>query len=187
MKLDQSSDEELLSLYCKGDHSAFEALYTRHRDSLYRFILRQNNNMTSYSEEVFQDVWTNVINNKRQFRYDSKFTTWLYQITRNKLIDKARKSISRKDIQHDSFDNETIHSSNLQPEEKSQIEICIELLQKYVLQLPDEQKEAFVLKHETEKSIEELAIITKTTHETFKSRLRYAMKKLRDRLPGDCL
>ena len=129
----------------------------------------------------------NVIKNRKQFRNHSSFSTWLYQIARNKLIDKARKSISRKEKQHDSFDSESIKSNNPQPDEKSQLDICIELLQKFILQLPPEQKEAFVLKQETDKSIEDLATITKTTHETFKSRLRYAMKKLREWLPGECL
>ncbi len=185
--VNQPSDEELLSLYCKGNSTAFDSLYNRHRDSLYRFILRQNNNITSVAEEVFQEVWINVINNKKQFRNESKFSTWLYKIARNKLIDHSRKATSRKDKFHDSIDTEAVKSDSPEPDKKTQLEICIELLQSFVLQLPTEQKEAFVLKHDTNKSIDDLASITNTTHETFKSRLRYAMKKLRDWLPGECL
>lgn len=185
--LDQANDEELLSLYCSGNNPAFDILYNRHRDSLYRFILRQNNNIIAVTEEIFQEVWINVINNKNQFRNDSKFSTWLYQIARNKLIDNARKSATRKEKLHDNIDTQSVESSTPEPDHKTQLELCIELLQGFVLQLPEEQKEAFVLKHDTSKSIDDLALITNTTHETFKSRLRYAMKKLRDWLPGECL
>lgn len=187
LSIEQANDEELLSLYCNGDISAFDTLYNRHRDSLYRFILRQNNNITSLAEEVFQDVWMNVINNKSQFRNESKFSTWLYQIARNKLIDNSRKATTRKDTFHDSIDDEMVESNIPQPDKKSQLEICIELLQGFVLQLPKEQKEAFILKHDTDHSIDDMALIANTSHETFKSRLRYAMKKLRDWLPGECL
>lgn len=185
--LNQPDDEELLSLYCSGNSSAFDTLYNRHRDSLYRFILRQNNNMTNLAEEVFQEVWINVINNKNQFRNEAKFSTWLYQIARNKLIDNSRKSNSRKESLHDDINATEIESNITPPDKKTQLDICIELLQDLVLKLPKEQKEAFVLKHDTDKSIDDLANIINISHETFKSRLRYAMKKLREWLPGECL
>ncbi|MDH5424900.1 MAG: sigma-70 family RNA polymerase sigma factor [Gammaproteobacteria bacterium] len=184
---DQNSDEELLALYCHGNNRAFDMLYNRHRDSLYRFLLRQNNNMTAQAEEIFQEVWFSIINHKKQFRNDSKFSTWLYQIARNKLTDSSRKSLSRKEKLHDDIASQSVESATPEPDHKTQLQICIELLQGFVLQLPQEQKEAFVLKHDTDKSIDDLALITNTTHETFKSRLRYAMQKLRDWLPGECL
>ena len=180
------SDEDLLTSYCNGDASAFDTLYLQHKDALYRFILRQCNNATNITDEIFQEVWISVINNKQQFRNESKFSTWLYQIARNKLIDNSRKSIVRNENKHDSFEAESMKSNNPEPDTKTQLEKCIELLQALVLQLPDEQKEAFVLKHDTNKSIEDLAAITETSHETFKSRLRYAMKKLREWLPSEC-
>lgn len=181
------SDEELLSLYCEGNKLAFEILYNKHKDSLYRFILRKNNNQTALSEEIFQEVWINVIKNRQQFKYHSKFSSWLYQISRNKIIDTARHASSRKDSLHDSSESVALKDMSPQPDHRTQLEICIEMLQKFVLQLPDEQKEAFVLKHDTDKNIDELSELTNTSHETFKSRLRYAMKKLRDWLPDECL
>ena len=180
------SDEALLSAYCDGDNAAFDSLYLQHKDALYRFILRQCNNATNLTDEIFQETWISVINNKKQFRNEAKFSTWLYQIARHKLIDNARKSVVRNENKHDAFEAETMKSTNPEPDTKTQLEKCIELLQALVLKLPDEQKEAFVLKQETNKSIEDLAIMTKTSHETYKSRLRYAMKKLREWLPGEC-
>lgn len=180
-------DEALISAYCSGNQLAFEVLYNRHRDPLYRFILRQCNNNISQCEEIFQDVWFNLIKNSHQFRADSKFSTYLYQMTRNKVIDYIRKASSHHEHAHDEYNDEHPAGSNQQPDEKTQLALCIELLQQFIQKLPSEQKEAFVLKQETGHSLEELAKITETTTETLKSRLRYAMKKLREWLPGECL
>lgn len=183
----QFNDESLIAEYCNGQHIAFEILYQRHSDPLYRFILKQCNHRTSQTEEIFQDVWMNVIKNCQQFRAESKFSTYLYQITRNKIIDHARKAISHHEADH-SNDSEFLESANNhQPDYKVQLEICIELLQQCIQRLPDDQREAFVLKQESEHTLSELAQITQTTLETVKSRLRYAMKKLREWLPGECL
>lgn len=183
----QFNDESLIAEYCNGQHVAFEILYRRHSDPLYRFILRQCNYHASQTEEIFQDIWMNVIKNSQQFRAESKFSTYLYQIARNKIIDHARKSISHHDTDHSNNTDELETAHNHQPDHKAQLEICIELLQQCIQRLPNDQREAFVLKQESEHSLTELAHITQTTLETVKSRLRYAMKKLREWLPGECL
>ena len=181
------NDESLIAEYCDGQHAAFEILYQRHSDPLYRFILRQCNHHISQTEEIFQDIWMNVIKNSQQFRAESKFSTYLYQIARNKIIDHARKSISHHEADHSNESDILEAAQNHRPDHKAQLDICIELLQQCIQRLPDDQREAFVLKQESEHSLSELAQITQTTLETVKSRLRYAMKKLREWLPGECL
>lgn len=180
-------DEALLSAYTSGQQPAFEELYLRHRDALYRFILRQCQRNTEQAEEIFQDIWINVIRSNQQFRGDARFSTYLYQIARNKIIDHARIDITHKASAHDNNSDELTTSDKHQPEQQTQFELCIELLQQYIQKLPEEQREIFILKQETEHTLDELAQITQTSFETIKSRLRYAMKKLRDWLPGDCL
>jgi len=183
----QMNDEALIAAYSDGKQSAFDIIYQRHSAPLYRFILRQCNQNISLSEEIFQDTWMNIIKNSKQFQAKSSFSTYLYQVTRHKIIDHARKKISHREDEH-SNDSDALESAKMeQPDEKTQLAICIELLQQCIQKLPDEQKEAFILKQETEHTLDELARITQTTLETFKSRLRYAMKKLREWLPGECL
>jgi len=186
-KFQQMNDEALLAAYVNGEQKAFEILYRRHCDPLYRFILRQCRQQTELCEEVFQDVWLSIIRNRQQFRNEAKFSSYLYQIARNRIIDHARQATSHHVDQHDANSDQLAIHHHQQPENKSQFEICIELLQQLILKLPVDQREVFVLKQETEHTLEELAEITQTSYETIKSRLRYAMKKLREWLPGDCL
>jgi len=183
----QKTDEQLLSAYADGEQKAFEILYRRHCDALYRFLLRQCNQQTELCDEVFQDVWMNIVRKRHQFRGEARFSNYLYQVARNKVIDHARLAISHHASQHDTDSDSLQANSNQQPESQSQLAICIELLQQMILQLPAEQREVFVLKQETEHNLEELADILQTSFETIKSRLRYAMNKLREWLPRDCL
>lgn len=180
-------DEALIKAFNLGQHDAFNELYQRHCDPLHRFILRQCHYSVSQCEEIFQDIWMNVIKNSQQFRADSKFSTYIYQIARNKIIDHARKSSTHHETEHDNNSDELEAASMQQPDNKTQLALCIELLQQYIQQLPDDQREAFVLKQETESTLDELAQMTHTSLETLKSRLRYAMQKLRAWLPGECL
>lgn len=186
-KFRKMDDEKLLRQFCKGQQQAFNELYHRHADPLYRFILRQSNQQTALAEEVFQDTWLNIIKSSELFRSESKFSTYLYKIARNKLIDQSRKAVTHKSADHDNNIEQLANPDSQQPDNKTQLELCIELLQKYIQQLPDDQREAFVLKQESSHTLTELAEILHTSLETLKSRLRYAIRKLRDWLPGECL
>src|SRR5437879_13822590 len=81
-----ASDEELMLRYGKGDAGAFEALYRRHRLPLCRFLLRQVGNAES-AEELFQDLWMRVVNSRGRYEVRAKFTSWVYAIAHNRLMD----------------------------------------------------------------------------------------------------
>jgi len=82
----EPSNEELMLRYGDGDATAFEALYRRHRGPLYRFLLRQVAN-ASTAEELFQDVWMRVVNSRTRYEARAKFTSWMYTIAHNRLMD----------------------------------------------------------------------------------------------------
>src|SRR6266853_1880765 len=82
----EASDEELMLRYGKGDAGAFEALYRRHRLPLYRFLLRQVGSAES-AEELFQDLWMRVVNSRGRYEVRAKFTSWVYAIAHNRLMD----------------------------------------------------------------------------------------------------
>lgn len=183
----QTSDEQLMLQYGQGDASAFEIVYYRHRDALFRFVLRQVNNQVATAEELFQDVWSNIIRSRGQYKSDAKFTTYLYQVARNKIIDYFRRQNVRP-LNADYADTDCLNAdSSNDPLRRIESEDCVEQLHQLVDELPSEQREAFVLRHEGEHSVECIADITGVTHETTKSRLRYAIKKLREWLPDECL
>ena len=175
------TDEELMLSYRDGDPHAFEKLYIRHKGGVYRYLLRKCGN-TSIAEELFQDVWMKLINARGRYEVRAKFSTWLYQLAHNHFIDHYRKhSISAglsQNFQDDDLENIPA-SNNLQPEQQAEFHQQAENLLRLISKLPDEQREAFLLREETGMSIEEIAEVTGVNMETAKSRLRYAVNRLR--------
>src|SRR5688572_33036390 len=85
----EGSDEELMLAYGRGDAGAFETLYGKHKGPLYRFVLRSVKGRGE-AEELFQDIWMRVIEAAGRYRPQAKFTTWLYTIAHNRLVDHWR-------------------------------------------------------------------------------------------------
>jgi RNA polymerase sigma-70 factor (ECF subfamily) len=181
------SDEQLMVGYVGGDITSFETLYERHRAPLYRYVLRQTGNHQATAEEIFQEVWSSVITSRNRYQASAKFSTYLYTIAHNRVIDHFRRNAVRlvdsEDCETDEFSGNTVD-----PAKQHFVDKCIELLQKLLQTLPADQRNVFVLRQESFHSIEEIAEITASTHEATKSRLRYAVKKLRAPLEEeDCL
>ena len=179
-------DEDLMLSYKAGDASAFEVLYQRHKGGLYRYILRSCKN-ESIAEELYQDVWMNLIKARDRYEVKAKFTTWLYQMAHNRLIDYYRRQQSganRNSIDSDVGVDETLARRQDQPEQKTQILASTEQLLRLIDALPEDQKQAFLLREEAGLSIEEIAQVSGVKPDTVKSRLRYAINKLREGLKG---
>jgi len=169
--------------YAKGDTEAFNALYTRNKAALYRYFLRQTQ-FSNQAEELSQDVWTKVIHARKNYQSSAKFTTYLYQIAHNHLIDHIRKQsvriVESKDTSIADIDPPA--RSNQQPENELKSQQDQALLLSLVKQLPDAQREVFILKEEAGLDLHDIASITASGVETVKSRLRYALAKLREGL-----
>src|SRR5206468_11006911 len=84
-------DEDLMLAYAAGDAAAFDALYARHKGGVYRYLLRQCR-QGGVVDELFQDVWMNLIRARASYVPSAKFTTWLYRLAHNRLIDYYRAS-----------------------------------------------------------------------------------------------
>lgn len=177
---DDVSDEQLMLQYAKGDAVAFEILYERHRGGLYRYCLRQLGN-SARAEECFQEVWMKLINSRVNYQPKALFTTYLYRIAHNHVIDIVRKD---KKIKQETELDEAIDYS-LSESEPSDLSGQLskqaqqENLRKQIHALPLEQKTALLLKLDGGLSLEEIASVLNCGRETIKSRLRYAMAKLR--------
>lgn len=177
------SDEALMLSYQQGDTSAFTTLYSRHKDRLYSFLLRACGN-TAVAEELAQDAWTSLINRITHYRPEAKFSTYLFTIARNKLTDYFRRPVTHKTdsldqmVSDDNHEHDKVMSASA-PDPESQLQVSRLLVQ--ITRLPEEQREAFVLKEEGF-SVQEIATITEVTTETAKSRIRYARNRLRTEL-----
>jgi RNA polymerase sigma-70 factor (ECF subfamily) len=180
----EPSDEALMLRYRDGDAGAFEALYRRHRGPLFRYFLRQWRDRSG-AEEMFQDVWTGVIRSREGYQPAAKFTTWLYRMAHNRLVDEYRRR-GRASLSFDDPDGPP--PDGIAPEEASDParqaenrEQAARLLAALAA-LHEAQREVFLLREEGGLTLEEIAEATGAGFETVKSRLRYALARLRQAL-----
>lgn len=171
-----TDDSALMLAYAAGDIRAFEQLYTRHKDSLYRYLLRQSGN-TAIAEDVAQEVWAKVIASRERYRADAKFSTFLFRVAHNAFIDDIRRNRLRAVSDH--YDDELRPAESGSPDSAVDKATLSREFQVALTELPDDQRDAFVLKEESGLSLEEIATVCGVNRETIKSRLRYANNKLR--------
>ncbi len=185
----ETRDEDLMLAYAAGDAAAFDTLYTRHKGGTYRYVLRQCSH-AGIADELFQDVWMNLIRARASYLPSAKFTTWLYRIAHNRLIDHWR-ATGRVELVTSGPDDDTDDpldaipaARNDEPEVRAGAREVSERLKAAFAALPAAQREAFLLHQESGLDLAEIAALTGAGVETVKSRLRYAITKLRAEL-GD--
>lgn len=182
-------DEDLMLAYAAGDATAFDALYVRHKGGVYRYVLRHCGH-AGVTDELFQDIWMNVVRARASYIPSAKFTTWLYRIAHNRLIDHWRAS-GRVELVSASADDDCDDplaaipgARNDEPEVRAGAREIGVRLKAALAALPPAQREAFLLHQEGGLELSEIAALTGAGIETVKSRLRYALTKLRTEL-GD--
>ena len=174
------ADEELMLSYGGGDAGAFETLYRRHRGPLYRFLLRQVGD-TATAEELFQDVWMRVIDYRERYEPRARFSSWIYAIAHNRLMDlyRARGKASFLAGEESAEALESLPADDIPADALLDRRRAAERLLAALAELPEAQREAFLLQQEGDLSVEEIGAATGVSRETAKSRLRYAVAKLR--------
>ena len=174
-------DSALMLRYKDGDATAFETLYLRHNDSLYRYLLRLSLNAAT-AEDLYQEVWSKIIRTRERYRPTAKFTTFLYRVAHNCFIDHVRRN-KRYAVATDAIVESVADSADpldVSAEKslaKRKLHVALQLL-------PDEQRDAFLLHEEAGLNLDAIAHVTGANRETVKSRLRYATGKLRVALAG---
>ncbi len=185
---DQRGDEELMTAYAGGEVEAFALLYERHKGGLYRYLLRQCRNAAE-AQELFQEVWLSVVRARERYQVRARFRTYLYHLARNRLIDHYRRRAHNPTSGRlvESLDSDKAEGENAgamavdapAPEELLHGKRLGARLLQALAALPAAQREAFLLREEAGLSVEEIGELTGVGSETAKSRLRYALAKLR--------
>jgi len=170
----EAPDEQLMLAYRDGNAAAFETLYTRHRARLYRFVLRSVKSR-AVGEELFQEIWMRVIEARARYTPQARFTTWLYTIAHNHLVDHWRK----RGLTLVSLEGDDTPGASPDPVDHAAARESLARFAAALEALPPLQREAFLLHEEGGLSIGEIAAATKTNEEAAKSRLRYAIAKLK--------
>jgi RNA polymerase sigma-70 factor (ECF subfamily) len=180
-----ASDEQLMLAYAGGDAAAFEMLYARHKGPLFRFVLRSVKG-EAQAEELFQEVWMRAIEARERYRPEAKFTTWLFTIAHNRLVDhwraKGLSLVSLDDEEREAV--EPVAPPSAEPHANLEASRTAARLAAAIAALPLAQREAFLMHQEGDLTVAEIAAATATNEEAAKSRLRYAMNKLKEAI-GD--
>jgi RNA polymerase sigma factor (sigma-70 family) len=197
LPLAKFSDEQLMQAYTAGNAAAFDVLYSRHEGSLFRFVRRVlGSRLAGQADDVFQDSWLRIVAARASFAPElGRWKTWAFTVAHNLAMDRLR--TSGRELSVDAFDHndaETVgddlgwlqatlddrHGTAAPGTEDvafwraagQQLLHCLD-------ELPALQRAAFLLHHEDGASVEELARVLNLGFETAKSRLRYALQKLR--------
>ena len=179
----ESSDEMLMVRYKRGDRDAFAELVRRYERPLFNFSLRYIGNRDQ-AADITQETFLRVVKRSADFKHESRFSTWLFAITRNLCIDELRKrkhrdheplmesTATRPAVSHQELDAETRAAS-------TEIRDCII---NAIDHLPEEQKEVFLLRHLGGVPFAEIALVVDASENTVKSRMRYALERLQNQL-----
>jgi len=178
------SDEVLMARYGRGDAQAFTTLYRRHELKVWRYLERNVGNRAT-AEELMQEVWFAVARDADGWRPTARFTTWLFTIARNRMMDAVRArrpQVSLDVVGHEDADvvGQLTADPVSGPQAALEARDQATALRAALTQLPPEQRDALLLQLEGDLSVEEVAAITGAGFETVKSRLRYARTRLRE-------
>jgi RNA polymerase sigma-70 factor (ECF subfamily) len=175
-----------------GDARAFATLVTRHRGSVFNFILRYTNHRQR-AEDLLQETWLKVVRSAGEYQPKARFTTWVFTIARNLCVDSARKETYRKT---DSLDapvaggedgdralGELVHDHQAASPDRAAHNVRVRpLIEQALGALPEEQREVFLLREYHGVGFKEIAEVTGVNENTVKSRMRYALEGLKKRL-----
>ncbi len=189
------TDDALMSAYARGDARAFEPLYARHHAALYRFIRRLlGTALAAQADEVFQDTWLRVVRARTSWQpQGASFRTLLYTLAHHRAIDLLR--TSGREVALETFEGDDGEpwqpeagawqhwpepaASGARSEDLLFWRRAGERLLTCLDELPLPQRSAFLLHHDDGLALAEVAKALEVGFETAKTRLRYAMSKLR--------
>jgi len=181
-------DEELMQAYARGDLAAFDELYARHEGPLYRFVRRVlGASLAAQADEVFQETWVRIVAARDSFApQGAAWRTWAFTIAHNVAVDRLRTG-GREVVLEGGDEGDdplewiaaTLDMSHPSSEDEAFWRAAGKQLLHCLDELPEAQRAAFLLHHEDGASVEDLAQRLGLPFETAKSRLRYALRKLR--------
>ncbi|MDW8107915.1 MAG: sigma-70 family RNA polymerase sigma factor [Armatimonadota bacterium] len=184
-----SEDLRLLEAAKRGDDRAFDRLWARHRNRVYRSLLRVCGGNPETTHDVLQDALLNAFKALQQFRGDANFATWLYTIARRLCI-RARRELDRfysLDDPLNSEEGKAVLRQLIDEYSKDPEGIVIEndlreRVRRAVAELPDSLRPVLELRDIHGLSTEETAQQLGLTEAAVKARLHRARELLRQKL-----
>lgn len=188
LDVQNKNDNELVALIIENDNY-FQYLIQRYQQKILRYILRLTNITVEEAEELLQEIFIKVYRNLHGFNSSLKFSSWLYRIAHNEVIDYWRKPINKLqtvslEAQLDDDSDSDFSLLNILSDDKDlhQDQVKRELLEQIretVFELPLEYKEVLVLKFLEEKSYAEISDILKKPEGTVATLINKAKKSFK--------
>lgn len=192
MSIGERSDEDLMLAFRDGEAAAFEELVSRHKRGLYNFLLRSVHDRAR-AEELLQEVFLRVIRAKDRYQRTARFTTWIYTIARNLCVDESRRQKFRRTLPLEAKRRGRAHDegrSILDRTAAKQVSTDVaaegpkirDRVAAAIDSLPADQREVFVMRQFGGLSFKQIGEAVGAPENTVKSRMRYALEKLRGEL-----
>ncbi len=188
-ELEGCPDEQLLGRYARGELEAIEVLLARYKRPLFHFVLRLVRERGK-AEDLLQETFLRMVEHAGTFHGSSSLKTWLFRIARNLCIDELRRQKHRR---HASLDApkaqggaegegqslyERLPHRGPGPERGVVDRDLAQRMANAIDELPEDQREVFVLRQVQHLSFKEIGDITGVSENTVKSRMRYALERL---------
>ncbi len=177
----QQSDRQLADLIKKGETHAFDQLFDRYSQRLYRFsksLLKNHEDAEGIVQEVFFRIWKkrDELNEKKSFQ------SFLFSISYNLIVDQFRQRV--KDQKYEQFIIKQAQQNYLNPENNLEYKELKNQVKKAVNELPERRKKIYRLSREKGLSYKEIASLLQIKSKTVENQLNLALKHIRKRL-GD--
>ena len=169
-----ADDDALVAAYLDGDVHAFETLYRRHKDPLYRFFVRQLPAATA--QDAFQDTWLKLVDALPTYKAQERFAAYLFAIAHNVLNDHHRRQMRSPEPSEPEVEHPATTPGSEMDHEQAELRARLHEL---VRALPLNQRTVWLLRQETDLSLQQIARLTRSSVEGAKSRLRYARETLK--------
>jgi len=156
---------------------AYTILYERYNNRILNFVVRSFKMDFDYAEEIVQQVFIKMFENKYTYKTHFQFSTWLYTIARNKTIDVLR--VIKRETVLESAEKATAQdnpSAIIESKEKSK------LILEAIGTLSANQREVLIMRYKLGLSFQEIAEITSIKINTLKSHAKRGLEKLEAKL-----
>lgn len=175
-KADAAEDVVLLQKVAEEDRDAFSTLYMKYQPRLVSYCARLLNDDVAQAADIVDEAMFDVWRSAKRFEGKSKPSTWIYSITRNKLISWLRKT-SESTLDDDSVIQALVDPSNSM-EYELELDDMKQQLTRLMDQLTNEHREVLRLTYFEDKSVKEVAALLDISENTVKTRMFYARKRL---------
>ncbi len=188
-------DDNLVNEFIDGNQQSFTQLVERHKHSIYRFILQRVRN-SALAADLTQEVFVKLFQNVHLYQQTGKLKSWLFRIAQNLAIDTFRKKNRATILSFDQEGTATGESENLKNElidtstnlaEKVEFQEIQDFIEKALIELPEEQRNAFLFAQIQGMHYQEIAKIQNCPVGTVKSRVHQALTKVRNVLKANDL